>query len=116
MKLFATTSLVSVLPTRDFAAALHWYTQIFSAPDETPADNMAEWYIAAEAWLQLDGSGEGMAGATAVVIGVTDISACRRALIDAGIAASDIVDYGVVQLCDTRDPDGNRLSFVQVME
>ncbi|PJK11129.1 hypothetical protein CO614_01530 [Lysobacteraceae bacterium NML120232] len=49
------------------------------------------------------------------VIGVEDVAACRQALLRAGIAAAEIADYGFVQVCDTQDPHGNRVSFVQLM-
>lgn len=75
-------------------------------------DGMAEWRIAGDAWLQLDGSASGQA---AVIIGVDDVAACRQALLQAGVQAAEIADYGFVQVCDTQDPHGNRVSFVQVM-
>ena len=115
MRLFKMTSLVSPVPASDFTAALRWYETIFGPPDEAPMPNMAEWQIGASAWLQLDGNAPGDAGKAAVLIGVEDIAACRQALLQAGIAAGEVVDYGVAQVCDTCDPHGNRLSFVQVM-
>ena len=51
----------------------------------------------------------------AAVIGVNDVAACRAALLTAGIAAGDIVDWEVVLCCDLHDPDGNRISLAQVI-
>lgn len=112
MRLFKTSSLISVIPAADFAASRQWYERFLGEPDETPMDGMAEWLIADSAWLQLDSSASGQ---TAVIIGVEDVAACREALLQAGIAAADIADYGFVQVCDTQDPHGNRVSFVQVI-
>ena len=47
----------------------HWYGMLLGMPDEIPADNMAEWQIAADGWLQLDGNDANTAGATTVIIG-----------------------------------------------
>ena len=113
-KLFQTTSLVSVLNVSDLTEALTWYGTWLGEPDETLMDGMAEWRIADNAWLQLDAS-EGAAHPAAVVIGVNDVAACRAALLTAGIAAGDIVDWEVVLCCDLHDPDGNRISLAQVI-
>ena len=116
MRLFKTSSLVSPMAVTDYEAALKWYASWLGTPDEVPMDGMAEWLIAPNAWLQLDSHQPENAGQGAAIIGVEDIAAARAALQQAGIAAGDIADYGVVQVCDVRDPDGNRLSLVQVLE
>lgn len=115
MPLFQMNSLASVIPASDFAASLKWYECIFGTPDEEPMEGMAEWEISPGAWLQLDGSGANGAGPAAVVIGVKDVAAARAALLQANISAGEIADYGFVHVCDVRDPDGNRLSFVQLI-
>lgn len=115
MPLFKMNSLACVIPASDFAASLKWYESIFGPPDETPMDGMAEWEVSPGAWLQLDGSGESGAGPAAVVIGVEDVAAARAALQQAGITAGEIADYDFVRVCDVHDPDGNRLSFVQLI-
>ncbi|MDO4710275.1 MAG: VOC family protein [Pseudomonadota bacterium] len=112
MRLFKTTHLVSVIPTADFSASRQWYARFLGEPDETPSDGMAEWLIADNAWLQLDSNANGQ---TAVIIGVENVAACRQALLQVDVAAADIVDYGFVQVCNTQDPHGNRVSFVQIM-
>jgi len=113
-KLFPTNSLISVIKVSDYAAALAWYGAWLGEPDEVPMEGMAEWRIADNTWLQLDAS-EGAAHPAAVVIGVNDVAACRAALLTAGIAAGDIVDWEVVLCCDLHDPDGNRISLAQVV-
>ena len=115
MPLFKMNSLISVIPASDFAASLAWHQTLFGQPDEVPMEGMAEWEVSPGAWLQLDGSSEGNMGPAAVVIGVEDVSAARAALQQANITAGEIADYGFVRVCDVRDPDGNRLSFAQLI-
>ncbi len=114
MSLFKTTSLISVVHISDYERALAWYQRWLGQPDEVPMDGMAEWQLMPAAWLQLDNSAPEKAGQSAVAIGVDDVAHCRDALQAAGVETGEIVDYGFVQVCDTHDPDGNRVSFVQV--
>ena len=113
MKLFEMTSLVSVVPVSNYEKALAWYSKWLGEPDEIPMEGMAEWEITANAWLQLDASSE-LSDKANLVIGVNDVSACRNALLAAGVDATKIIDYEVVKVCDVFDPDGNRISFAQV--
>ena len=114
MSLFKTTSLISVIHTSDYERALAWYQRWLGQPDEVPMEGMAEWQVMPSAWLQLDSSAPEKAGQSAFIIGVDDIHATRTALQGAGLAMDEVMDYGFVKTCDTRDPDGNRVSLVQV--
>ena len=114
MRLFTPRNLVSVLFVTDYARALDWYSRWLGKPDEIPMDGMAEWAVAGDNWLQLDSSAAQKAGHGAVVIGVDDVAACREAWLAAGIAAGKITDYGFVKVCDAADPDGNRVSLVEM--
>lgn len=50
------------------------------------------------------------------IVGVDDINAARTTLQGAGLVMDEVADYGFIKTCDTLDPDGNRVSFVQVAE
>jgi len=97
-KLFQTSSLVSVLNVSDY----------------TVMDGMAEWRITDNAWLQLDATAETVKP-SAAIIGVNDLAACHTALLEAGIAVGEIQDWEVVLSCDLHDPDGNKISLVQII-
>lgn len=113
MKLFKTSSLVSVIKVSNCEASTAWYGRWLGEPDVIPMAGMAEWQIAEHAWLQLDALA-GEVGKAAAVIGVEDVAACRQALIHAGIEAGEVVDWGFVLTCDFSDPDGNRISLMQL--
>ncbi len=114
MSLFKTTSLISVIHTSDYERALAWYQRWLGQPDEVPMEGMAEWQLMPSAWVQLDSSAPDKAGQSAVALGVDDVARCREAWLAAGVVAGEIADYGFVQVCDAHDPDGNRVSLVQV--
>jgi predicted enzyme related to lactoylglutathione lyase len=50
---------------------------------------------------------EGRDGWIKIVFQSNDVSAERERLIARGIEMSDVVEFGSIQLCDGRDPDGN---------
>ncbi|KPN74450.1 VOC family protein [Neisseria sp. 74A18] len=113
MKLFKTSSLVSVINASDFQTSLAWYRTWLGEPDVVPMENMAEWRIADNAWLQLTDSGT--IAEAEVIIGVDDIAACRKALLGVGIEAGDINDWEVVLTCGITDPDNHKIFFAQAV-
>ncbi|SEH77651.1 hypothetical protein SAMN04489835_4000 [Mycolicibacterium rutilum] len=106
--------VAAVVATRDYAAARSWYSSIFGRePDLEPVDGVAEWQIAATAWLQLIVDPH-RAGRTAVRIGVDDLDAQIAALAALGIGAGEVVVIAdLVKVVDVADPDNNEVSFVQ---
>lgn len=113
MSLLNIQSLISVIPVKDFAAAMAFYQKWLGQPDEVPMEGMAEWQIAPQAWLQLDSSIPETAGSSAIILGVADIHQSREALLEAGIEAGPVQDYDFILVSDFHDPDGNRISLVQ---
>lgn len=110
------TYVAAVLPVKDHAAAVAWYEKwIGGAPDVTTAEGVAEWQIAANAWIQVSVDPE-PAGKTTVVIGVRDLEAQCRACAAVGISTGEINDYGVVKTAEIVDPDGNKVVFAQIVE
>lgn len=105
--------MCAVMGVSDYEAALACYGKWLGEPDETPAEGIVEWQICGGAWLQLDAARHPCSDA--VVINVGDIAAAREALIAADIAVAEIEDWEVVLSCGFNDPDGNRITLVQVL-
>ena len=106
--------IAAVVATRDYTAARSWYSRVIGRePDLEPVDEVAEWQIAATAWLQLVVDPD-RAGKSMVRIGVVDLAAQIAELNDAGIATGEsVVIADMVKVVDIADPDGNEVSFVQ---
>ena len=67
--------IAAVVATRDYAAARSWYSRVIGRdPDLEPMAGVAEWQIAATAWLQLIEDPD-RAGKSALRIGVDDLEA-----------------------------------------
>ena len=106
--------IAAVVATRDYAGARSWYSRVIGRdPDLEPMAGVAEWQIAATAWLQLIEDPD-RAGKSALRIGVDDLEAQIAELADAGITVSQpVVIADLVKVVDVADPDGNEVSFVQ---
>ena len=105
--------IAAVVATADFAVAREWYARVLGRdPDLEPVSGVAEWQVAATAWLQLIEDAE-RAGRSAVRIGVDDLGVHLAWLAEAGIEAGDPVNIAdMVLVVDVADPDGNEVSFV----
>jgi catechol 2,3-dioxygenase-like lactoylglutathione lyase family enzyme len=110
------TDIAAVVATRNYTAARSWYSRIIGRePDLEPIDRVAEWQIAATAWLQLVEDPE-RAGKSAVRFGVDDLGAQVVGLNEAGISTREpVVVADMVKVVDFADPDGNELSFVEAL-
>jgi catechol 2,3-dioxygenase-like lactoylglutathione lyase family enzyme len=106
--------IAAVVATRDYAAARDWYSRLIGRePDLEPIDRVAEWQIAATAWLQLMEDPD-RAGRSAVRLGVDSVAAQTAELNDLGITTGELVVIaGMVKVIDIADPDGNEVSFVE---
>ncbi|KUI13697.1 glyoxalase [Mycolicibacterium acapulense] len=106
--------VAAVVATRDFGAARSWYCEVMGrGPDLEPIEGVAEWQIAATAWLQLMAD-HSRAGRSAVRIGVDDLDAQISELAGLGIDTGEVVVIAdLVKVVDVVDPDGNEVSFVQ---
>jgi catechol 2,3-dioxygenase-like lactoylglutathione lyase family enzyme len=106
--------IAAVVATRDYTAARAWYSRVIGRePDIEPIDRVAEWQIAATAWLQLIEDAD-RAGKSAVRFGVDDVAAQTVELNDLGIATGEVVEIAdMVKVIDVVDPDGNEVSFVE---
>ena len=109
-------SVVAVLPVADYDAAISWYASLFGRhADAEPAAGNAEWQIAQNAWIQLS-TDSAAAGATNVIIGVSDIDAQRAHCEEVGVQCGEVNDYGFIKTAEVRDPDGNTIIFVQEIQ
>jgi hypothetical protein len=105
--------IAAVVATRDYVTARSWYSRLIGRdPDLEPIDGVAEWQIAATAWLQLVEDPE-RAGRFAARFGVGNLDAQIAELNDAGIPTGEpLVIADLVKIVDIADPDGNEVSFV----
>lgn len=110
------TSVIAVLPVTDYDASIAWYTKwIGRRPDIEPADGVAEWQVAEQAWLQVSVDPES-AGQTTVVFGVADLEAQCLHCAAAGVPWGEIDDYGFIKTAEAQDPAGNTITFVQEVQ
>ncbi|OQS35608.1 hypothetical protein B0T40_12785 [Chromobacterium haemolyticum] len=111
------TSVVSVLHVNDFDGAVEWYAKwLGRKPDVTPYEEVAEWRLAENAWIQVSLAPDpSLAGKSCVVCGVRNIETQRAICQDAGVAASETQDLGFIKLAQVSDPAGNTVMFVQEM-
>lgn len=107
-------NVVAVVPVRDHRSAVTWYTTLLGrGADVVPADDVAEWQLADNAWLQVGADPE-RAGYTTVIIGVHDIDAQRNFCERAGVTLGEIVEIPeLIKMAETADPEGNKVVFVQ---
>jgi predicted enzyme related to lactoylglutathione lyase len=107
-------SVISVLPVKDFEAALNWYKKLLGRdPDVVPMEGIAEWQLVENGWIQVSTDAE-RAGCTTVVLEVNDLEAQCKACSDADVSIGEIVEYPeVIKMVEITDPEGNKISFVQ---
>ena len=108
------TNVIAVVPVQDYARATIWYAKLLGRKaDLVPVDDVAEWQLADNAWLQV-GTDPERAGNTTVVIGVVDIQVQHGLCTKADVSIGEIVEYpDVIKMAETIDPDGNKVVFVQ---
>ena len=80
-------------------------------PDFEPADDLAEWEVAPNSWLQIS-RGTRVAGGR-IRFGVADIEQAQQGLEGVGIQASRPERLASVLRCDFQDKFGNELGFFQ---
>ena len=100
---------------KELAEAKLWYGELLGKePELEPAPGIVEFKVG-ETWLQLV---EGRSRGTDWVfrIGVPDVTAEQRRLNELGIETGEIATIPrVISWFDFDDPDGNRLSFYEML-
>ena len=111
------TSIFSVLHVNDLGAAVDWYARwIGRQPDAAPNEDIAEWKLAENAWIQVSAAPDpSLSGQSFVVCGVRNIEIQRADCHKAGVISTEIENLGFVRLCQIKDPAGNTIVFVQEM-
>lgn len=104
------------IPVRDVAAARAWYDQLFERrPNIEPVPNIAEYEVGGM-WVQLMG-GEPPGTGWVLRVGVRGLEAERARLAGLGVEVGAVQTVpGVVKYFDFRDPDGNALSWYEVLD
>ena len=107
-------SVIAVVPVRDQDTAVGWYKNLLGRDaDVVPAEGVAEWQLAENAWLQVTADPV-RAGTTTVIIGVNDIDAQCGACAAASVSHGEVVEYPeIIRMIEVIDPDGNKVAFVQ---
>ena len=109
-----------ILYVRDMEAQVSFYRDVLGIPVKEPAgvQDFGELF-----WVELDtgsctlalhGGGEGRYGKDApkVVFRVSDVAASRAKLLQDGVTMGDVRSPGPgIQVCDGRDPEGNKFSL-----
>lgn len=108
------TGVVAVLPVKDHARATAWYAKLLGREaDLVPMEDIAEWQLDDNAWLQVT-TESAQAGGTTVVVTVVDLQVQRDLCVKAGLSVGEIVEYPeVIKMAETSDEDGNKIVFVQ---
>lgn len=106
------------LQVGDIAEARSFYGRIFGQPPAfEPHDDFLEWPVirGQEAWIQIVGvSKNPVANPNRVRFQVEHAAAARRALLEAGIDATEVSSLpGVVSFVDFDDPWGNALGYYE---
>ena len=112
MKILSTTL---DLPVKNLAKAKEWYRQLFEYPPTTaPAPGVVELELGT-VWLQLHETPVS-SGDKALRLGIKELDKQHKRLRDAGLHVEDITLVpDVIRYFDFKDPDGNGLSFYQMM-
>ena len=104
------------VPVADLDGAVAWYTRLLGRPaDIVPNDNEVMWRLADKAWMYVVRDGA-RAGHSLVMFSVPDIDAAVEDVGGRGITGGPIeVVGGAGRKVSFPDPDGNLVSFIEVL-
>jgi len=107
-------SVYAVIPVKDQDTSVRWYKNLLGRDaDIVPVEDVAEWQLAKNAWLQVTKDEEKSGNAT-VIIGVDDIEEQCLSCSTANVSCGEIIEYpGIIRMIEVIDPDGNKVAFVQ---
>lgn len=104
---------------KDVTAATEWYKKLLGDVEMMePAPGTKELRLTESTWLQLDDTGylEVGGGSTIIRFSTDDIEATHETVKRLASNVDDIETVvGVLRYFDFKDPDGNRLSYYQLM-
>ncbi len=105
------TNVFAEVLVADHAAAIEWYTTLFSRPpDRRPMDGLAEWQLSPTGGLQVFERAEGAGSSFATVI-VDTVAPVTQHLTSIGIDAEVQTVSSGFAVATVQDPDGNTVTF-----
>ena len=102
-------------PVGDFAAAVAWYTTVFGRPADIPvAEDETMWQFSDSAFVYLVRD-PARAGGSLLTLSVADLDLAVAEVSARGVAGAQVEQVGEAgRRVVYTDPDGNRLSLVEV--
>ena len=112
MKILSTTVGLSVT---NLESSVTWYQEVFQINQVLrPVEGVVEMKIG-PVWLQLY-ENKNIAADNALRFGVTNVERVRKRLVEMGLEVEEISEVpDLIRYFDFRDPDGNGLSFYQLL-
>lgn len=108
------------IAVKDVKRATKWYKSLLGNVEAMePNPGTIELKLTDDTWLQLDDTGylKLGGGSTIIRFETKDIDAAHKAVKELTSDIEDIVVVeGVVKFFDFKDPSGNRLSYVQILQ
>jgi predicted enzyme related to lactoylglutathione lyase len=107
--------LFAGIPTADYDRAAAWYEGLLGRPpDILPTAGEAMWSVTPNGSIYVVLT-EGRAGGAIVTVAVPDLDALLAGIAERGIAAGPVEQVGTAgRKATVVDPDGNRISFVEL--
>jgi catechol 2,3-dioxygenase-like lactoylglutathione lyase family enzyme len=108
--------LYSIMPVRDLATSLPWFTAFFGRPADTVIGEEHLWQVGANAWIVVDAREvrASRVGGTMITLGVTDLDDILARLAAHRIEHEPLETYSNgVRHVVVLDPDGNSLSLAE---
>ena len=108
-------NILAEVTVSNFSVALVWYERLLGRPaDQLPMDNLAVWQITEtggiQVWRDVDRAGKAL-----MTISVDDLKAHMAGLAQRDITSQSDTDTKNVLTATVVDPDGNRITFAEVL-
>ncbi len=103
------------IPVADFPAAVEWYERLWGRPAEIVVnDDEVMWKMTEGGWLYLVRDG-GRAGKALAAVAVPDLDRALAEVSSRGMVGAELETVGDdARKATFSDPEGNRVSFIEV--
>jgi catechol 2,3-dioxygenase-like lactoylglutathione lyase family enzyme len=109
------TNVLAVMCVADMGVARPWYAKLLGRePDRTPMPESSEWRLTDGGWLQVV-QDPSHAGQSIVTVNVDDLERASADFASRGVQIGGINEVTQFKLAAVRDPDGNTLTFAEVL-